>query len=98
MDGTPRDLTRGPGLSLGQLGRVIAEGPVAQALVARLRDGTWLTSQGAYVLQHVARHRNPAAHAEPVTRADAERIRNQLLGIGCYGDLVKLAGVRLQHA
>jgi hypothetical protein len=97
VDGTPRDLTRGSGLSLGQLGRVIAEGPVAQVLVARLRDGTWLTSQGAYVLQHVARHRNPAAHAEPVTRADAERIRNQLLGIGCYGDLVKLAGVRLQH-
>ena len=97
VDGTPRDLTRGAGLSLGQLGRVIAGGPVAQALDARLRDGQWLTRQGAYVLQEVARHRNPAAHAEPVTRPVAERLRNQLLGVGCYGDLVKLAGVRLKQ-
>jgi hypothetical protein len=98
VDGTPRDLTRGAGLSLGQLGRVIAEGPVAQRLEARLRDGVWLTRQAAYVLRDVAQHRNPAAHAEPASRAVAERLRNQLLGVGCYGDLVKLAGVRLKPA
>ena len=48
------------------------------------------------MLREVARHRNPAAHTEPVSRAEAERLRNQLLGIGCFGDLVKLAGVRLK--
>jgi hypothetical protein len=97
VEGAPRDLTRGAGLSLGQLGHAIAEGPVARTLEARLRDGTWLTRQAAYVMRDVARHRNPAAHAEPVTRAVAERLRNQLLGVGCYGDLVKLAGVRLKE-
>jgi hypothetical protein len=50
--------------------------------------------QAAYVLKEIARHRNPAAHTEPVSRPLAERLRNQLLGIGCHGDLVKLANVR----
>jgi hypothetical protein len=94
IDGTVRDLTRGSGLSLGQLGRVIAEAPVAQALVSKLREGAWLTNQGAYVMRSVAQHRNPAAHSEPVSRAVAEQLRNQLLGVGCHGDFVKLAGVR----
>ena len=95
IDGATRDVATGPSLSLGQLGRVLAEErPIAQAVAARLRDGDWLVRQGAYVLSDIARHRNPAAHAEPVSRAEAERIRNQLLGIGCYGELVRLAGVR----
>jgi hypothetical protein len=84
--------------SLGQLGHVIAEGLVARTLTAKLRDGAWLVNQGAYVMRDVARHRNPAAHSEPVGRAVSEQIRNQLLGIGCHGELVKLAGVRLKPA
>jgi hypothetical protein len=95
IDGATRDVAVSPALSLGQLGRVLAEErQLAQAVVARLRDGDWLVRQGAYVLSDIARHRNPAAHSEPVSRAEAERIRNQLLGIGCYGELVRLAGVR----
>lgn len=98
VDGQVRDIAGGRPLSLGQLGRVVADGPVAQTLGNRLRDGAWLTNQGAYVMRSVADHRNPAAHAEPVTRAVAELLRNQLLGIGCHGDLVRLAGVRLKQA
>ena len=95
VEGATRDLADGPPLSLGQLGRVLAEErPLAEALAARLRDGDWLVRQAAYVLRDIARHRNPAAHSEPVSRADAERLRNQLLGVGCYGDLIRLAGVR----
>jgi hypothetical protein len=95
IDGATRDVAVGPALSLGQLGRVLAEErELAQAVAGRLRDGEWLVRQGAYVLSDIARHRNPAAHSEPVSRAEAERIRNQLLGIGCYGELVRLAGVR----
>jgi hypothetical protein len=97
VDGQVRDIAGGRPLSLGQLGRVVADEPVAQALGNRLRDGAWLTNQGAYVMRSVADHRNPAAHAEPVTRAVAEQLRNQLLGIGCHGDLVRLAGVRLKQ-
>jgi hypothetical protein len=95
IDGGTRDVGKGPALSLGQLGRALtAERTLAKALVERLRGGEWLVGQGAYVLADVARHRNPAAHAEHVTRAEAERLRNQLLGIGCHGELVRLAGVR----
>jgi hypothetical protein len=95
VEGATRDLTEGPTLSLGQLGRVLGEErPLAETLAARLRDGDWLVRQAAYVLRDIARHRNPAAHSDPVSRADAERLRNQLLGVGCYGDLVRLAGVR----
>ena len=95
IEGATRDLGKGSALSLGQLGRVLTtERSLASALTERLRGGDWLVGQGAYVLADVARHRNPAAHAEHVTRAEAERLRNQLLGIGCHGELVRLAGVR----
>jgi hypothetical protein len=94
IDGTVRDLSQGSGISLGQLGHAVADGPVAQALATRLREGAWFTNQGAYVMRTVAAHRNPAAHSARVSRAVAEQLRNQLLGVGCYGDLVKLAGVR----
>lgn len=71
VDGTTRDLSASPALSLGQLGRVLAEErPLAEALTARLRDGDWLVGQMAYVLRDVARHRNPAAHSEPVSRRE----------------------------
>ena len=63
IDGTTRDIANGPSLSLGQLGRVLAEERlVAQTVAGRLRDGDWLVRQGAYVLSDIARHRNPAAH------------------------------------
>ena len=95
VEGETRDVAAGRPLTLGQLGRVIAEErPIAEALTSGLRDGAWLVGQGAYVLAEVARQRNPAAHGEAVTRGVAERLRNQLLGIGCYGDLVRLAGVK----
>jgi hypothetical protein len=63
-------------------------------LEQRLADGAWLVNQFAYVLEDLARYRNPAAHREPVGLEDAARLRAQLLGVGCYGDLVRLAGVR----
>ncbi len=95
IEGITRDVAQGPPLTLGQMGRVIAEErPIAEALTARLKEGDWLVRQGSYVLRSVAQHRNPAAHGEPVTRGVAELLRNQLLGVGCFGDLVRLAGVR----
>jgi hypothetical protein len=96
VEGQTIDITGGAPLSLGQLGRVITEEKaIRDALGARLRDD-WLVRAGAYVLTSTARHRNPAAHSDTVSRAEAEHLRNQLLGIGCHGDLVKLAGVRLR--
>ncbi|MGE5231168.1 MAG: hypothetical protein ACM3NS_05460 [Deltaproteobacteria bacterium] len=95
IDGTVCDLGAALAVSLGALGRAISkEAAMHRRLEQRLADGAWLVNQFAYVLEDLARYRNPAAHREPVGLEDAARLRAQLLGIGCYGDLVRLAGVR----
>jgi len=97
IDGTVRDLGTARAVSLGALGRAISEeAAVRRRLEQRLLDGAWLVKQFAYVLGDLARYRNPAAHGEAVGLEDAARLRGQLLGIGCYGDLVRLAGVRVR--
>ncbi len=94
IDGSVRDLGTARAVGLGALGRVISEEPaIHRRLEQRLSDGQWLVNQFAYVLKELARYRNPAAHSEAVGFGDAARLRGQLLGIGCYGDLVRLAGV-----
>jgi hypothetical protein len=91
------DLAEARGLGLGALGRAISEeAGLRGRLEQRLNDGKWFIGSFAYVLQELARYRNPAAHAEAVGFEDAARLRAQLLGIGCYGDLVRLAGVGLK--
>ena len=89
------DVTRGIPLSLGMLGRVLAEDKVfREALRPRLINGDWLLTSGGRVLQAFSNHRNPAAHSQVVSRDEARKLRNQLLGIGGHGDLVHLAGTR----
>ena len=95
IDGTVRDLGQARSVGLGALGRAISEEPaLRRRLEERLVEGAWLVNQFAYVLKNMAGYRNPAAHTEAVGLEDAARLRGQLLGIGCYGDLVRLAGVR----
>jgi hypothetical protein len=95
IDGKPIDVTKGTPLALGMLGRALSEDKnIREALRPRLINGEWLFSSGGKVLQKFARHRNPAAHSHVVSRDDARELRNQLLGIGGYGDLVQLAGIR----
>lgn len=95
IDGTVPDLGQARGLGLAALGRAISEeARVRKRLEERLEGGGWLVTQFAYVLREFARYRNPAAHAEAVGFEDAARLRGQLLGIGCYGNLVRLAEVR----
>ena len=95
IDGRATDVTRGTPLALGMLGRVLAQDQgFREALRPRLIDGEWLLTSGGPVLQAFSRHRNPAAHSHVVSRDDARRLRNQLLGIGGHGDLVQLARIR----
>jgi hypothetical protein len=94
LEGKSIDLTKGTPLALGTLGRVLAENKaIREALGPRLINEEWLLSSGGKVLQKFAQHRNPAAHSQVVSREDARRLRNQLLGIGGYGDLVQLAAI-----
>ena len=95
IDGKSIDVTRGIPLSLGMLGRVLMkDGTIRNALRPRLINGDWLLNKGGAVLQSFSNHRNPAAHSQVVSRDQALKLRNQLLGIGGYGDLVHLAGTR----
>jgi hypothetical protein len=95
IEGRTTDVTKGTPLALGMLGRVLAQDKgFRDALRPRLIDGEWLLTSGGPVLQAFSRHRNPAAHSHVVSRDDAGRLRNQLLGIGRYGDLVQLARIR----
>ena len=95
IDGRTIYLTRGTPLALGMLGRVLSKNEtIRNALKPRLIGGDWLLTSGGAVLQTFANHRNPAAHSQVVSRDEARRLRNQLLGIGGQGDLVQLAGTR----
>ena len=71
---------------------LMEEQGIRQELTNRLRDGPWLVNQGAYALQELSRYRNPAAHTAAVPLAEAVRLRNHWLGVGCQGHLVRLCG------
>ena len=95
IEGRSIDVTRGTPLSLGMLGRVLMKDEtIRNALKPRLINGDWLLTKGGAVLQSFSNHRNPAAHSQVVSRDQALKLRNQLLGIGGYGDLVQLAATR----
>jgi hypothetical protein len=95
VDRKSYDVTRGIPMSLGTLGRVLAQDKgFCDVLRPRIINGEWLLTSGGKVLQSFANHRNPAAHSKVVARDDARRLRNQLLGVGGHGDLVQLAATR----
>jgi hypothetical protein len=95
IDDKQIDVTKGRPLALGTLGHVLAKDQkIREALKPRLINGEWLLTKGGPVLQAFSSHRNPAAHSHVVSRDAARRLRNQLLGVGCLGDLVQLAGTR----
>jgi hypothetical protein len=98
IEGKSIDVTRGTPLSLGMLGRVLMKDETIRgALRPRLINGDWLLTKGGAVLQSFSNHRNPAAHSQVVSRDQALKLRNQLLGIGGYGDLVQLAATRARQ-
>ena len=87
------DIVQNGPLTLGTLAKVLMEEQgIRQELTNRLRDGSWLVNQGAYALQELSRYRNPAAHGAAVPLAEALRLRNHWLGVGCQGHLVRLCG------
>jgi hypothetical protein len=98
IDGRSTDMTRGTPLSLGMLGRVLMKDEtIRSALRPRLIEGDWLLTSGGAVLSAFSNHRNPAAHSQVVSRDQARKLRNQLLGVGGHGDLVQLAATRARQ-
>ena len=95
VDGSTIDVAEDGPLSVGQLARAIGgEQTLNRQLKRALRDGEWFTASLPAVLVDLADVRNPAAHTERVPRDRATELRDRMVGVGCEGVLVRLAGVR----
>jgi hypothetical protein len=97
LDGRTVDLAEQRALGLGQLVAAIArERELNTALASALVNGAWFTGSLPAMLDDFRGARNEGTHESRVDRATAERWRNWLLGVGCVGDFVELAKVRLK--
>jgi hypothetical protein len=97
LGGTTVDAGTGGVFGLAELVRIIGESrEINQALKRAIAwEGEWFTSSLPAILRELAAVRNPAAHSERIDRESVRKLRNQFLGIGCEGDLVRLAKVRV---
>jgi hypothetical protein len=97
LDGRSVDVVSGGPYGLGDLAHLIAENETINRLLKRnlTREGEWFTASLPPILRELASVRNPAAHSGSLDRETVHQKRNQYLGVGCEGDLVKLAKVRV---
>jgi hypothetical protein len=97
VDGRTVDLQELGPLSLGQLARVLGgERDLGTALRGALEHGAWFTGELPVVLDAFAQVRNAAAHGERIDRRTATEWRDRVLGVGCVGEVVELAKVRVK--
>lgn len=84
-----------PHQTLGALRRLLEhDGTVRRYVPVALGPAAgWLTQQLPAQLGRIEELRNPGAHSETVARGEAERLREMVLGIGCYGLIVRLGEV-----
>jgi hypothetical protein len=59
-------------------------------------DARWLLGELPPQLESLAELRNPAAHSALLDRDAAVRLREQALGVGCEGLVVRVARARLR--
>jgi hypothetical protein len=95
VEGRSVDVSTAGPFSLGQLARIIGDSQEINALLKRtLAHGEWFTASLPPILRALSGARNPAAHTGRVSREDAARWRNQVVGVACAGTLVELGRVR----
>jgi hypothetical protein len=97
-DGRSVDIVNAGSCSLGQLALIIGENQEINGLLKRsfAKPGAeWFTASLPNILKELADVRNRAAHSSMLDRETVRRLRNNYLGVGCEGDYVKLAKVRL---
>lgn len=98
IDGRSLDLVQGGPYGLGELAIIIGEHEgINRSLKHNLAtpDGEWFTASLPAILKQLAAIRNPAAHSTSLDRETVHRQRNRFLGVGCEGELVKLAKVQV---
>jgi|GEM_PF-1084835 hypothetical protein len=96
VEGRTVDVIADGPLAPAELRRFLGEEPVARFLRTYLENGTWFVGPFPALLGDFAASRNPAAHAARLSRDQATAWRNRLLGVGCQGEIVNLARVRLK--
>lgn len=97
IDGRSVDVGRDRPLMLGTLADVMGNSQqINDALRKRIAPplARWVTSGLPAILRELSAVRNPAAHSLHLDRPKVGRLRDQYLGVGCEGELVKLANVR----
>lgn len=94
-DGRSVDLLAGGPYMLGELAMIIGEDEtINKSLKRNFTSGAeWFTSSLPPILRALADLRNPAAHSTLLDRETARKERNKYVGVGCEGELVKLAKV-----
>ncbi len=96
IDGKSVDVAAGGPFMLAELARIIGEcREINETVKRRLIDGQWFAASLPPILRELSQHRNPAAHSGRPDKELVRRVRNESLGVGCEGNLVKLAKVRL---
>ncbi len=82
-------------LSLGELAHVLSgEAKLVAGIGGVIANAPWFTGQLPAILDEFAVVRNEAAHHARIGRDTANHWRDRLLGVGCKGDMVELAGCR----
>ena len=80
---------------LGELSRIIGgDKDRSDWFRQRVENGRWFAESLPAVLEELRKVRNPASHGEVVARDRIEQLRAALIGVGCKGSLVELAGVK----
>ena len=99
IDGRPLDLGgAAPHQTLGAMLTLLRRDEIVmRALPQALpHDAKWLLGELPPQLESLAELRNPAAHSALLDRDRAVRLREQVMGIGCEGLVVRLARARLR--
>ena len=82
-------------LTLGQLVLALTgEHELRTALAQRLVHAAWFSGELPVILDAFRQVRNEGTHAARIDRGVAQHWRDRMMGVGCEGVLVKLAGVR----
>lgn len=97
VDGQTQDVFEAGPFMLGTLAQIIGGNEdLNHQLKKQLRwEVDFFTASLPAILKDLADVRNPAAHSSSLDRESVRKLRNQFLGVGCEGDLVRLAKVRI---
>jgi len=98
IDGKSVDVRTGGPFMLKELAHIIGDcREINEALKKKIAPPmtAWFTASLPPILRELGGVRGPAAHSVQLDREVVHRHRNQYLGVGCEGELVKLAKVRV---